>query len=269
MTLEPVYTAEHTKSAYRLYYNWVGWPSQQSRLPEPHDAFFAELASAWEEDGIRLLERAWSPRDARLLFSVKPGVSPILFTARIKGRLQYALRKQALPARFSRKLAMLSVGGNLISTVERYVENQATNMPLADPSTREFLRRFTVVDSTVNLAMPTPAAAGRYWYNLHLVLVTRRRICILDAQRLGVLRDGCLRIAAKHKHQISRLAVMFDHLHIALRGAIAQSPAEIALCYMNNLAFLLRQDALWQPSYYVGTFGHYDLGAIRQAVAGE
>jgi len=38
---------------------------------------------------------------------------------------------------------------------------------------------------------------------------------------------------------------MPDHLHIALRGNIAQSPAEIALALMNNTAFAMGQNAIW------------------------
>lgn len=263
MSIEPYYTPERTKCAYRLYYSWLGWPSMNTALPELEGPAIADLRDAWEVDGIRLLERAYSPREVRMLSSVKPSVSPVLFTARMKGRLDHAMRQRQACVKFSRKVAMVSVGNNIQAVVERYVANQARKEPLADPRSNVFLQQFTVVDSTVDLAMPTCSNAGRYWYNLHLVLVTRNRIRILDARRLGMLRDGCLRVAATRGHQISRLAVVFDHLHIALRGAIDQSPAEIALCYMNNLAYLLREDALWQPSYYVGTFGQYDLGAIR------
>lgn len=266
MSIDPIYTAEHTKPSYRLYYNWVGWPSRSHILPELNASSFADLTAAWETDGIRLLEYSNLSHQVRIITSVKPQTSPTLFTARIKGRLQYALRKQQTPVKFSRKLAMLTVGENRKATVERYIEEQTINEPLADARSNSFLRSFTVINPTVDLAAPTPTGSGRYWYNLHLVLVTRNRARIVDKETLTKLRDGCLRVAHIREHQISRLAVLFDHLHIALRGPIEQSPEQIALCYMNNLAYLLRRDALWQPSYYVGTFGNYDMGAIRQAL---
>ncbi len=31
----------------------------------------------------------------------------------------------------------------------------------------------------------------------------------------------------------------------------------------NNLAFAFGQKAIWVPSYYVGSFGEYDMGAVR------
>lgn len=265
MSIEPMYTPENIKPAYRLYYNWVGWPSKDYGLPKPDASFFAKVAHAWEADGIRLLERSWSCREGRLLTSVKPHVAPVFFTARMKGRLQHELRNHQMPVKFSRKIAMLTVGENRNATVERYVESQARKERLADPKTNDFLAQFTVHDSAVDLAAPTPTNAGRYWYNLHLVLVTRNRFRITNKSRLATLRDGCLQIARMHGHKISRLAVLFDHLHIALRGSLEQSPETIALCYMNNLAYLLRHDALWQQSYYVGAFGQYDMGAIRLA----
>ncbi len=42
-----------------------------------------------------------------------------------------------------------------------------------------------------------------------------------------------------------------------------QSPQEIALAFLNNLAFALGQKPIWQPSYYVGTFSEYNMDAVR------
>jgi REP element-mobilizing transposase RayT len=57
---------------------------------------------------------------------------------------------------------------------------------------------------------------------------------------------------------------MPDHLHAAIRGNIKQSPQEIALAFQNNLAYIMGQVRLWTPTYYVGTFGEYDMWAIRR-----
>ena len=60
---------------------------------------------------------------------------------------------------------------------------------------------------------------------------------------------------------------MPDHLHLALRGNIEQSPLEIAAAYQNNLAYLLRQGRIWSRSFYVGTFGEYTTHALRKSLA--
>ena len=264
MTLQPFYTPQDLKPAYQLRYNWTGWPSTPTMPPEPDEAFISSLSEQWETDGIRLLEHRWSSDEVHILASVKPSVAPIVFSARIKGRLQHALRKCETPVKFSRKLAMRTVGATKTDTVERYIENQAVNEPLADPRFNEFLKQFTVVQKAVDLTTPTKTSSGRYWYNLHLVLVIRDRFRLTGSQRLGALRDGALRVAEHKEHHISRLSVMPDHMHLAVRGHIETSPESIALDFMNNLAFLLRQEALWQPSYYIGTFGVYDMGAVRR-----
>ena len=56
---------------------------------------------------------------------------------------------------------------------------------------------------------------------------------------------------------------MPDHLHLALRGNIEDSPNEIALAFMNNLAYAMGQNAIWQFGYFVAGFGDYDMGAVR------
>jgi len=57
---------------------------------------------------------------------------------------------------------------------------------------------------------------------------------------------------------------MPDHLHAAIRGNIKQSPQEIALAFQNNLAYVLGQVRLWASTFYAGTFGEYDMWAIRR-----
>jgi len=56
---------------------------------------------------------------------------------------------------------------------------------------------------------------------------------------------------------------MPDHLHVALRGNIAESPAEIALTFMNNTTFAMRQNATWQHGFYAARFHEYDVRALR------
>jgi REP element-mobilizing transposase RayT len=102
-----------------------------------------------------------------------------------------------------------------------------------------------------------------------VVLVVAERLGIVDERFLRAIRDGCLKIAAKKGYEISRLAVMPDHLHLALRGDYRQSPDEIVAAFQNNLAYLVGQKPVWQDSYYVGTFGEYNMNAVRRQVADD
>lgn len=265
MTPTPPYAARDLEPTYQLRYTWTGWPSECTFPDRPDDDFFDALADHWERDGIRPLEWSWSDSQIQLCASTKPSVAPTHLAARLKGRLQHALRKADTPVKFSRKLSICTVGDANRETLESYVEAQTDHEPLADPTFAEFLEQFTVVEDAVNLAEPTASNSGRYWYNLHLVLVTHHRHRVTDAESLTILRDGSLAVAERKEHEISRLAVMPDHLHITLRGDIERSPEEIALDFLNNLAHLIGQDRFWQPSYFAGTFGEYDMWAIRNA----
>lgn len=261
--MQPYYTPENVKAAYRLRYSWTGWPSIPPLPPEPDDEFFADLGEAFQRDGIRLLERSWEAERVFLLASALPQVSPVAFAARAKGRLQHHLRGSERPTGFSRKVSVRALGENRRIEVERYIEGQVSQAQFADPRIVELLEPFTWRDESVDLSIPCASAHGRYWYLLHLVLVVSGRARIWEEERLRALRNGCLRIARARGHRISAGSIMPDHLHLALAGHIEQSPEAIALCYMNNLAYFLGQSALWMPSYYVATFGEYDLGRIR------
>lgn len=249
--------------AYQLRYNWTGWPSG-GRLPKPPEDFFQALATHWELDGIRPLEWEWTPERIQLLCSVKPMVSPVRFTQRVKGRIQNALRKVGAPTQFKRKLAFRSVGNNTRQAVEQYIAEQVTKAGFVDERFASMIRQFTTSNPNVSLANPTITSHGRYWYNLHVVLVTDERRKFTDVASLTRLANGCDDIAKENNYLLSRMSIMPDHLHLAMRGDVKQSPEEIALTYMNDLALALGGASIWQPGYYVGTFGEYDMAPVRR-----
>jgi REP element-mobilizing transposase RayT len=265
MNLQPTYSPNDVSSpAYQLRYTWSGWPSQ-STFPEiPSEEFFRELDALWEEDGMRRLEKHWTGKLIQFTFSVKPQVSPVFFTSRVKGRLQHALRKSGQPTQFSRKVSFRSIGDSNTSKVEAYVQSQVEKEAFVDPNFAAFLKQFTVTDPTVRLDQPTETNSGRYWYNLHLVLVVEHRNRFTDEGSLRTIDQSCVAIARKKGHSISTRSVMPDHLHLALRGNIEHSPEQIALAMMNNLAYAMGQKPIWQPGYYAGTFGEYDMNAVRR-----
>jgi hypothetical protein len=47
-----------------------------------------------------------------------------------------------------------------------------------------------------------------------------------------------------------------------------ESPEEAALSYLNNLAHVEGMRPVYQYGYYVGTFGEYDLNAVRRRLRG-
>jgi REP element-mobilizing transposase RayT len=262
MTPQPLYSLRNQDPAYALRYSWAGWASRGD-FQSLKDDGWSTLAAAWETDGLRLLEKDVRRDQLLLTFSTTPEVSPAFLATRAKGRLDHAFRTAHLPLEFSRKVAVRSVGENSTSKVAEYIRSQVANEHFVDPRFAELLRRFTVTSSTVDLSIPSESRSGRYWYNLHLVLVVDGRARIVDEPGLTVIRDGCSRIAANKGYRVAAISVMPDHLHLALRGTIEQSPVEIALALQNNLAYMLNRGAIWRNGYYAGTFGEYDMNAIR------
>ena len=267
MTPQPLYRAHNLLPAFSLRYTWTGWPSPGSAFPSapPADLYDA-LSQLWEGDGLRLLEPTWTPRDLKLTFSTKPSVSPVFLASRAKGRLQHALRTRNAPQKFSRKVSVHSVGDNVDSEVEAYIRDQVNRSDYADPLFRQFLEDLVFVDDSVDLAEPTETRSGRYWYNLHLVLVTQERHHLKEKDTLRKVRERCRAIATKKGYWLSALAVLPDHLHAAFRADVEQSPQDVAMGFQNNLAYALGQNAVWKYTYYAGTFGEYDMDAIRQAI---
>jgi len=262
--LQPLYISHNLRPAYQLRYGWTGWPSQGSFPSKPPPHFLEELAEHWEKDSLRLLEHVWDSRQISLTFSATPAISPILLAARVKGRLQHAFRLAGKPIKFSRKLAVRSIGHNTREVVEAYIRKQLDREKLADPRYEDRLRSLAINDPSVDLSRPAETRSGRYWYNLHLVLV------VADRYRMGWEKEGknlsaiCQQIASNKGYAISNLAIMPDHLHIALRGNVEHTPQDIALAFQNNLAYLMGQCRIWEYNYYVGTFGEYTMGAVRR-----
>jgi REP element-mobilizing transposase RayT len=180
------------------------------------------------------------------------------------GRLQHALRKAGQPTKFSRKVSVRSLGKNRRQDVEDYIDRQVQDASFVDPAFRQWLETLTTTNPNVDLSEPTESSHGRYWYNIHLVLVAEAKSKVVDRSAMVLVRDWCFKIAGKKGYAISRLSPMPDHLHIALRGRPVHSPEEIALAFLNNLAFCVGQKRIWRDGFYAGTFGEYDMGAVRR-----
>jgi REP element-mobilizing transposase RayT len=101
-------------------------------------------------------------------------------------------------------------------------------------------------------------------YALHLVLVHEGRWREIGEDHLSMTRDMFFKVARKKGHRLSRLALLPDHLHATLGCGFQESPEEVALGYMNNLAYAHGMKPIFCQSYYVGTFGEYDMAAIRR-----
>jgi REP element-mobilizing transposase RayT len=179
----------------------------------------------------------------------------------MKGRLQYAVR-QTLPRALQRNYALRSFGSVTRSAVEHYVAAQLEHHRMADARVQAMLERFQIVHADIDLSRARSTTHGIYWYNLHLVLVHRERWAEVREPMLERLRNMIEGVCRKKAYLLSRTGILPDHLHLALGCPLEMAPAEVALAFLNNLAYVHQMKAVFQFGAYVGTFGEYHLGAV-------
>ena len=259
---QPIYTPANCNPAYQL--NWslaVFWKTKA-----PESEWLDALEAALEKDNIHLLEHHFrQPSTSQFLLSTRPDAVPQDVIRLLKGRLQHLVRSQC-PKAFRRNYGMYSVGTAKQDVVDRYVASQLGHHRMADPRVQEKLERFQYHAPDVDLVTPRHSSHGEFIYNLHLVLVNDERWTEIRDSVLAETCEALPRISRKKGHLLSRAAVLADHVHLTLGAGLGESPEAIALCYLNNLAFVQDMRLVFQFGYYVGTFGTYDLGAIRQAL---
>ena len=137
------YHAGDASPAFSLRWAWTGWPSA--------DVFPNPSSIDW-----KLLESLW--------------VVPSMIVARLKGRLDHAFRTKGIPLKFSRKVALRSLGENTQADVDQYIANQVDKEQFVDDRFGASLKAFTRAWQS-RAADPLEVNSGRYWYQLHLVLV--------------------------------------------------------------------------------------------------
>ena len=256
----PLYTVETCPNpAYQLKWAYTLFWHQPPKSADWLDG----LKKANEPDGIRILQHEFTSSSiSQFLVSTKPEVVPQTMIQRIKGRLQTQLRP-LFPNAFQRNYALRSIGWVDRITVNNYVAGQLQHHPLADPRAISQLEKYQFADDRVKLETPSRTSHGIYWYNLHLVLVNAERYRSIDDGRLSRLLLMIKSVAQKKQQSLSRVGILPDHCHLTLRAPLDVSPAEVALSYLNNLAYALGMRPEFRFSYYVGTFGEYTTKAIR------
>ena len=260
----PLYLADSVHPTHSLRYDWTGWLPNGDPFPPTTPDAIRRTAPLWATDGLHLCEFRIIDNRAQILFTAQPDISPRLFCSRVKGRLQHALRTTGTPVTFSRKLSFRSVGENTSAAVAGYLAKQVRKERFADPRYAKKMEQYTVEHRNIDLSEPTASSSGRYWYNLHLVLVVAGRRRIIDHGLFAKLRDGSATLAEEKGCRLKSVSVMPNHLHAALSGNIEMSPEEIALACLNGLATAAGRFRVWRDHYYIGTFSEYGMDLIRE-----
>jgi len=254
----PIYTPESCHPTFRL--NWslsIFWT-----IPIPDPSWLNGLRAALQPDSIRILNHM-TPRDrvSQFLLGSGPSLSPADVVRLVKGRLQHIIRA-VHPKAFHGNYFISSVGEVDRETIEHYVSSQLGHHRMADPRVQEKLQPFQFADPAVDLSAIQATSHGQFISNLHLVLVNHQRWMEIADDALGALRDIIMKTSVKHGLRLAAAGIFPDHLHLAVGCTALQSPQEVALSYMNNLAYAQRMRPIFEFGYYAGTFGEYNLSAI-------
>ena len=136
---------------------------------------------------------------------------------------------------------------------------------MADPRVQQRLARYQIYRPEVDLSLAQQTSHALYWYNLHIVVVNQERYMEVRDDCLTGLHDMICRAADGKNHRLSRAAIVPDHIHLTLGCNLEESPEQVVLGYLNNLAYACGMKPVFRFSYYVGTFSEYDLGVIPWA----
>ncbi len=261
---EPYFTSSDTNCVHSLYYSWNGWLINREYFPENTSDIVENCRDLWRKDGFSLINSSLDADHIQLLFSSEPDVAPVEFTRKVKGRMDYAFRKANSPVRFSELNGFRVLGKNSDEIVQAYIKKQVKKEGFVDERYKKYLEQFTFDDVLNDISKPYCSHSGRYWYNIHLVIVIGdRRYPMTRSEVFESINSALPRIAEKKKCMLAKFAIMPDHIHIALRGNIEMSPYEIGLSFMNNLSYILNKGTFWKSEVYVGTFSSYSLSQIR------
>ncbi len=258
----PIYTSESAQVVHALRYDWSAW-LREGHFPSETKAAVEACRASWVSDGLEL--DAFHIREGMIqcLFVAQPMACPSFCAMRAKGRLQHALRKAGAPVTFRRNVSIRTLGENTREVVASYLARQVGKSDYADPRWKDFLGRFTFAEGTTLLNEPEATGHGRYWYNLHVVIVVQdRRYPIAQKESFAKIRKICPHIAAENGYELAEVSIMPDHIHMALRGNIEHSPMAIGLAFQNELSYALGYNRTWSYEFYVGTFSEYDVRSI-------
>ena len=256
----PLYTADNCSAAYQLKWSLsVFWRTAPPRELEWLDS----LKAATEADGVRILEHRFkSDNVSQFLVSTRPDSAPPQIVRSLKGRLQYLVREQLHKA-FRRNYSIHSVGSANLTAVEGYVASQLEHHRMADQRVQLRLAKYQIHCPEADLSLAMRGSHGEYHYNLHVVLVHVERWTEVRDDVLTAIREMVLKSSRAKGHRLARAGILADHVHLLLGCNLAESPQDVALGYLNNLAYAQGMRPVYQYGFYVGTVGQYDLGAIR------
>ncbi len=257
-TIERVYIESNCNFAYQLRWGLtIFW---QKSVDEKH--WFEALVEHLAPQGIRILSWRWKRANvSQFSLSTVPIVSPSCIIEQVRECLQ-SICERISPSSLRTRFAIRSFGTQERKIVEAYVAKQPSHHPMASASAQELFESLVFKDTKVDLSISRNANGGIYWYNLHVALVNTERWRCANREWLVATRDAIVRTSTKKRWQLSCLALLADHLHFSIGCSLEESPSQVVLSVMNNIAWMHGMKPVLCYSAFMGTFGEYDQRSV-------
>jgi len=264
MQIQPRYTPENCQAAYQL--NWSLCVFGRESLPSPENTI-EELRSAVARDHLKILEFIHKPPNvAHFFLSSRPNSKPSEIVRSVKGRWQYLSRPKE-PIEFRRNYRITSVGTAKAEVLDAYIDRQPNRHPMADHRVQELIESIQFHDERVGLTQVRRSSHGEFRYALQVVIESESGWHDVRSDVLIAYRQAILASCSKHAWHLSRVGLLSNHVHVLVGPGIEDSPEDVALVLLNNMAFSQGMKPMFRYSFYVGTFGDYDRGVIWQGMA--
>jgi putative transposase len=279
----PNFTPGNVAASYQLRFHF-GWYAHGRQPLFADSAVRAAIERSFlrvaKDRDYHVLEFDLESKVLRALVSLKPGDTPAEVTRVIKGNIATDVRREAgLRNLWSRGWFVRSVGNVSNDVMRNYVANQFAHHRAAPMEAPESiaLARFHDQRDPAELRKTAHAA---FEYNLHLVLVVRRRFEFLDMKVAAVLLDYLRAVCEKKRWMAWDIEVVWNHVHLFLGVEPVDAPQAVALSVMNNAAFFLEQkygaalkdehlEGVWQPGYHAGTVGAATTAQVKAFLRSE
>lgn len=254
-----IYNEENITCAFQLLYGVsVFWTTSG-----PGEFWLPQLTAKCETLHLRILKHYFATSTCSVfLVSTRPDVSASDLVRQLKGQLQAIVRTDR-PKAFQRNYDLLSIGSTRRSKAENYVARQLVHHAVDEEQIRACrLDDLQFINPHIDLGRYRFTAHGRFRCNLHVAFRFNDHVLPISPSWLERVRNVAKRTADRHELLLSRLGLLFDHLHLVVGIPAVASPGAVALSFMNNISWIFgMQPVLWH-SCYLGTIGEYDLGAV-------
>ena len=259
MSSNPPYLPTNTTAAYQL--NWSLSVFGKESLPSPQ-ACIEQLRESLARDNLKILEFLnRSPAVAQFFVSSQPHTNPSQIIRSVKGRWQN-ISRAIQPIEFCRNYRISAVGTANSEVLDAYVQRQPMRHTMADPKVQSMIETVQFHDTQVNLTSVMRSSHGEYRYGLHVVIESESDWHEVRLEVLNGFRQAVIETCAEREWRLARIGLLSNHLHILVGPKIDDSPSDVAMAVLNGMAQTQRMKPLFRFSYFAGTFGEYDRGAI-------